>query len=57
MTDPRQPPRSSAGPARLRVRELLLPEVGVRIDYFHDASDEHLLMLGVDRALLPSREA
>jgi RimJ/RimL family protein N-acetyltransferase len=34
-----------------------LDEVGVRIDYFHDASDSYLEHLGVDRALLPSREA
>jgi RimJ/RimL family protein N-acetyltransferase len=34
-----------------------LMEVGLRIDYFHDSSDEHLLKLGVDRASLPSREA
>jgi RimJ/RimL family protein N-acetyltransferase len=38
------------------VRPMELDEVGVRIDYFHDASDEYLLHLGVDRALLPSRE-
>jgi RimJ/RimL family protein N-acetyltransferase len=57
MANDRQSPHSSLGPTGLRVRELLLPEVGVRIDYFHDASDEHLLTLGVDRALLPSREA
>jgi RimJ/RimL family protein N-acetyltransferase len=37
------------------VRPLRLDEVGVRIAYFHDASDEYLLRLGVDRALLPSR--
>jgi hypothetical protein len=30
-------------------------EVGTRIDHFHDASDEHLARLGVDRTLLPSR--
>jgi RimJ/RimL family protein N-acetyltransferase len=42
---------------RCRVRELLLSEVDIRIDYFHDASDQHLLNLGVDRALLPSRQA
>jgi RimJ/RimL family protein N-acetyltransferase len=41
----------------LRVREMLLSEVGIRIAYFHDASDEHLRTLGVDRALLPSRQA
>jgi RimJ/RimL family protein N-acetyltransferase len=38
------------------VRPLRLEEVGLRIDYFHGASDEYLLKLGVDRALLPSRE-
>lgn len=34
-----------------------LDEIDVRIDYFHDAGDEHLQRLGVDRALLPSRHA
>lgn len=34
-----------------------LAEVGIRIDYFHNASDDHLRSLGVDRELLPSREA
>jgi RimJ/RimL family protein N-acetyltransferase len=57
MTNAHQPPRSLTPPTRLRVRELLLPEVDVRIDYFHGSSDEHLLMLGVDRTLLPSRRA
>jgi RimJ/RimL family protein N-acetyltransferase len=47
----------SAMTARLTVREMRLAEVGIRIDYFHDSSDEHLRMLGVDRALLPTREA
>jgi RimJ/RimL family protein N-acetyltransferase len=37
------------------VRPLRLEEIGLRIDYFHDAADEYLLKLGVDRALLPSR--
>ncbi len=37
------------------VRPLRLDEVGLRIDYFHDASDEYLVMLGVNRALLPGR--
>jgi RimJ/RimL family protein N-acetyltransferase len=41
--------------ARFSVRPMTLGEVGMRIDYFHDATDEHLLRLGVDRALLPSR--
>jgi RimJ/RimL family protein N-acetyltransferase len=40
----------------LIVREMQLSEVGVRIDYFHDSSDDHLRTLGVDRALLLSRE-
>ncbi len=39
------------------VRPLGLDEVDIRIDYFHDASDEYLLKLGVDRALLPDRDA
>jgi RimJ/RimL family protein N-acetyltransferase len=42
---------------RLTVREMRLDEVALRIDYFHDASDQHLLRLGVDRARLPSKEA
>jgi RimJ/RimL family protein N-acetyltransferase len=43
--------------SRLRVREMQLADVGIRIDYFHDASDEYLHALGVDRARLLSREA
>ncbi|HVX33950.1 MAG TPA: GNAT family protein [Solirubrobacterales bacterium] len=43
--------------AGLLVRPMRLDEVDVRIDYFHDASDEYLLHLGVDRALLPDRDA
>ena len=35
-------------PPRLVVREMQLTEVGLRIDYFHDSSDEHLLKLGCD---------
>jgi RimJ/RimL family protein N-acetyltransferase len=41
----------------LTVREMRLDEVDLRIDYFHEASDEYLRTLGVDRALLPAREA
>jgi RimJ/RimL family protein N-acetyltransferase len=41
---------------KLTVREMALDEVGMRIDYFHGASDDHLRLLGVDRALLPTRE-
>jgi RimJ/RimL family protein N-acetyltransferase len=43
--------------SRLRVREMRLSEVGIRIDYFHDSSDDHLRTLGVDRERLPSRTA
>lgn len=46
----------SAG-SGLQVREMQLAEVQIRIDYFHNASDEQLLKLGVDRALLPSPQA
>ena len=41
----------------LTVREMQFGDVEIRINYFHDASDEHLRMLGVDRALLPTPEA
>ncbi|HEV7208423.1 MAG TPA: hypothetical protein VGN54_06770 [Mycobacteriales bacterium] len=44
-------------PAGLAVREMHLAEVDLRIDYFHDSSDEYLQRLGVDRALLPARAA
>lgn len=43
--------------SRLRVREMQLAEVGIRIDYFHDASDEYLHAMGVHRARLLSPEA
>lgn len=41
---------------RLSVREMTLADVEIRINYFHDASDDHLHVMGVDRSLLPSRE-
>jgi len=41
----------------LTVREMRPDEAPIRIDYFHDATDDYLRMLGVDRALLTSREA
>jgi RimJ/RimL family protein N-acetyltransferase len=41
----------------LVVREMALDEVDVRISYFHEATDDYLRVLGVDRALLPTREA
>jgi RimJ/RimL family protein N-acetyltransferase len=31
-------------------------DLGARIDYFHDATEEHLRTMGVDRALLPGKE-
>jgi RimJ/RimL family protein N-acetyltransferase len=43
--------------AGLRVRAMRLEEVGIRIDYFHDASDEYLQLLGVERERLLSRRA
>jgi len=43
----------SNGP-KSAVREMGLAEVGMRIDYFHNASDEYLQLLGVDRGLLMS---
>jgi RimJ/RimL family protein N-acetyltransferase len=44
-----------SGPGRLSVREMPASAVGIRVDYFHDATDEYLTMLGVDRARLPER--
>jgi RimJ/RimL family protein N-acetyltransferase len=38
----------------LGVREMGLADVGIRIDYFHGSTDEHLVTLGVDRARLPT---
>ena len=40
----------------LTVREMQLGDVDIRINYFHNASDDHLKIIGVDRALLPTRE-
>jgi hypothetical protein len=58
-TDPASTDTSGVRPqgSRLRVREMQLTEVAIRIDYFHDPSDDHLRSLGVDRGLLPSRAA
>lgn len=36
---------------------MTLSDVDIRINYFHDASDEHLRLLGINRALLPTRQA
>lgn len=38
------------------VRPMALEEIDVRIDYFHDASEEYLTLMGVDLALMGSRE-
>ena len=46
-----------AARGRPLVRPMEIEEVGVRIDYFHDAPDEYLTHLGVDRELLPDRDA
>ena len=43
--------------ASISVRPLRLDEVDLRINYFHDATDEFLARLGVDRTRLPSPEA
>jgi RimJ/RimL family protein N-acetyltransferase len=37
----------------LTLRPMLLTDFAVRVAYFHDASDEHLARLGVDRTRLP----
>jgi RimJ/RimL family protein N-acetyltransferase len=48
----------AAAPAEgVVVRPMRLDEVDVRIDYFHGASEEYLTRLGIDRALLPSKDA
>lgn len=44
------------GAPRVTVREMTLADVELRIGYFHNASDEHLHALGVDRDLLPTQE-
>jgi RimJ/RimL family protein N-acetyltransferase len=40
----------------LTVREMTLAETGIIIDYFHDATPEHLEVLGVDPTRLPTLE-
>lgn len=39
------------------VREMPPEAVGLRIDYFHDATDDELARMGVERSLLPTRDA
>lgn len=41
----------------LSVREMHLDDVQLKINYFHNGSDELLNLMGVDRDRLPSREA
>jgi RimJ/RimL family protein N-acetyltransferase len=45
-----------SGAAQHTVRPMEVAEARLAVDYFHDATDEHLARIGVDRALLPSRE-
>lgn len=41
---------------RLAVRPMDQHGARLAVDYFHDASDEHLTRMGVDRALFPARD-
>lgn len=41
----------------LRVRPMGVEDLDVRIRYFHEATDEHLELLGVDRSKLDALEA
>jgi RimJ/RimL family protein N-acetyltransferase len=41
---------------KLAVREMKLQEAGIVADYFHEATPEHLEMLGVDPTRVPERE-
>ncbi len=40
----------------LVIREMTVGEINILIDYFHDATPEHLETLGVDPSRLPTRE-
>jgi len=40
----------------VKAREMLLSEAGIIIDYFHDATPEHLETMGVDPSRLPRRD-
>ena len=50
-------PSSPPSPSQLSVRPMDMDGAQLAVDYFHDATDEHLARMGVDRALLPGREA
>jgi RimJ/RimL family protein N-acetyltransferase len=41
----------------ITAREMLFSEIGLIIDYFHNATPEHLEMMGVDPSRLPPRSA
>lgn len=57
MTTDQPVAEGSLNGARIRVREMRLQEVDLRIGYFHNASDDYLRTLGADRARLPTPEA
>ena len=42
---------------RVRIRPMDLADFEIRIAYFHEATDEHLNQLGVDRSRLPRPDA
>jgi RimJ/RimL family protein N-acetyltransferase len=44
-------------PGHARIRPMELTDFDVRIAYFHEATDEHLNKLGVDRSRLPHPDA
>lgn len=45
--------RQTEGVGSMVVRELGADEIGVRVRYFHEASDEQLALMGADRARFP----
>ncbi len=45
--------RASSDAPVLRVRPFTPADVDLRVDYFHRSTDDHLRLLGVDRARLP----
>jgi RimJ/RimL family protein N-acetyltransferase len=50
-------PPSPLPSSHLAVRPMDRHGALLAVDYFHDATDEHLTRMGVDRALLPDRRA
>lgn len=53
MDGPHRAARQTGG-VELSVRELGPDEMHLRVDYFHSSSDDHLALMGADRALLPA---